>query len=300
MKALKNPVTFRHRHRMLIGSPYSSCMRKTGLFFCFFFLLFWLKAQTPYPWLGSLEPGQEIESRIMPPPGSQRLKLSDDCFGDWLRNLPLKPGRPEVMLYNGQPKGNQGVHEAVVNIDVEPRDLQQCADAVMRLRAEYLFACGKFEQIRFNFTSGDTAAYARWREGWRPVISGNRVSWRRKARLDRSYTNFRRYMTSVFSYAGTYSLARELPLREEGTVRIGDVFIQGGFPGHAVMVVDMAENLSTGQRYMLLVQSYMPAQDIHLLRNLDTPELGPWFPVPEGSLNTPEWYFPAGSVRYFK
>ncbi|MEO1449991.1 MAG: DUF4846 domain-containing protein, partial [Bacteroidota bacterium] len=103
-----------------------------------------------------------------------------------------------------------------------------------------------------------------------------------------------------FTYAGTYSLARELSERPDGAVRIGDVFIQGGFPGHAVMVVDMAEDSTSSQRYMLLVQSYMPAQDIHLLRNTDQPELGPWFPVPEGALRTPEWFFPAGSVRYFE
>lgn len=278
---------------------YLDDMRKIVLFLICTSIFCSLSAQSPYPWLDTLAGGQQIEERIMPPPGCERISLADNCYGDWLRNLPLKPGKPAVMLYNGQPKGNQSVHHAVVNIDVEPRDLQQCADAVMRLRAEYLFACGKFDQIRFNFTSGDTAAYARWREGWRPVIRGNRVSWQRKARLDRSYSNFRRYMTSVFSYAGTYSLARELAERELADLQIGDVFIQGGFPGHAVMVVDLAEHVETGQRYMLLVQSYMPAQDIHLLRNTDRPELGAWFAVPTAELRTPEWYFPAGTLRHF-
>ena len=50
-------------------------------------------------------------------------------------------------------------------------------------------------------------------------------------------------------------------------MQIGDVFIKGGFPGHAVVVLDMAENDRTGQRVFLLAQSYMPAQDIHIMKN---------------------------------
>ena len=45
-------------------------------------------------------------------------------------------------------------------------------------------------------------------------------------------------------------------------MQIGDVLIQGGSPGHAVIVVDMAENPATGEKLYLLAQSYMPAQDI--------------------------------------
>jgi hypothetical protein len=40
-----------------------------------------------------------------------------------------------VLLYNGAPKFRQDVHAAVIDIDVGTRDLQQCADATMRLRA---------------------------------------------------------------------------------------------------------------------------------------------------------------------
>ena len=57
-------------------------------------------------------------------------------------------------------------------------------------------------------------------------------------------------------------------------VQPGDLLIHGGQPGHAVLVVDVAENSVTHQKFMLLAQSYMPAQSIHLLRNIDDPKLG--------------------------
>ena len=78
----------------------------------------------------------------------------------------------------------------------------------------------------------------------------------------------------------------------------GDVFIQGGFPGHAVLVADVAQN-GHGERMFLLVQSYMPAQDIHVLRNLTHSE-SPWYPaLMEGTLKTPEWTFLYSDLRRF-
>jgi Domain of unknown function (4846) len=47
----------------------------------------------------------------------------------------------------------------------------------------------------------------------------------------------------------------------------------------------------------LLAQSYMPAQDIHLLKN-PMQEGSPWFDLAEGDwLYTPEWVFEEGCLR---
>ena len=83
-------------------------------------------------------------------------------------------------------------------------------------------------------------------------------------------------------------------------MRIGDVFIRGGFPGHAVIVVNMAENRDTHQRVFLLAQSYMPAQDIHVLRNPTDSELSPWYPLDfDDHLRTPEYRFRDDELRRF-
>ena len=261
----------------------------------------------PYPWMALGTPlrmpstTETLAVRIAPPAGFERKSVPSSSFAHWLRNLPLKAGRPAVQLYDGRPKANQGVHAAVVDIDTGNKDLQQCADAVIRLRAEYLYALGDMARLHFNFTSGDAAYFAKWSEGFRPVVQGNRVSWQKAARPDNSYRNFRTYLNIVFTYAGTASLERELEkVQDVRDVRAGDVFIQPGYPGHAVLVVDVAEDSRTGRRAFLLAQSYMPAQDIHILQNPAGGSLGAWYDRDFGtSLKTPEWTFTAGHLRRF-
>ena len=247
------------------------------------------------------EEGRTIAGRISPPRGHEFRPTEPGSFEEWLTQLPLKPGRPSVLLHDGREKLNQDAHHAVIDLDVGDRDLQQCADAIIRLRAEYLWAAGRYADIHFNFTSGDRADYNRWREGYRPLVVGNNVRWRKSAAEDDSYESFRDYLTTVFRYAGTHSLSQELsPVADPAQMKIGDVFIRGGFPGHAVIVVNMAENRDTHQRVFLLAQSYMPAQDIHVLRNPTDPDLSPWYPLGFGDhLRTPEYGFRKDELRRF-
>jgi uncharacterized protein DUF4846 len=109
----------------------------------------------------------------------------------------------------------------------------------------------------------------------------------------------RRFLDVVFTYAGSASLARQLRPVTGRDLQPGDVFIKGGFPGHAVLVADVARG-PAGRRAFLLVQSYMPAQEIHVLRNPADPTRGPWYEVSPGDgLVTPEWTFEAGALRRF-
>ena len=82
-------------------------------------------------------------------------------------------------------------------------------------------------------------------------------------------------------------------------VNIGDVLIKGGSPGHAMLVVDMAVN-KAGKKIILLSQSYMPAQDIHLVMNPEYPKISPWYIVDnEADIITPEWVFKPSQLRYW-
>jgi len=256
-------------------------------------------AANRYGWLPQDEIGDGGSiTAIAPPSGFERVAVEEGSYADWLRNLPLKESAARVRLYNGWPKPDQSVHYRVVDIDVGSRDLQQCADAIIRLRAEYLFHSGRRDAISFKFTNGDRADYKRWREGWRPNVRGNDVSWEKGAEEDSSYANFRRYLEAVFIYAGTWSLSRDMSKVDADKVEIGDAFIIGGFPGHAIFVVDLARNSETGEKVMLLAQGYTPAQDIHVLKNPADNALSPWYTVdPDRSLDIPGWTFQWSDLR---
>jgi hypothetical protein len=244
--------------------------------------------------------GKTILERIKVPEGFERIPLDETSFGNYLRTLPLKPEGTNVFLYNGEQKTNK-VHIAVIDMDIGYQDLQQCADAVIRLRSEYLYARKLYGLIHFKFTNGFRADYSKWALGYRIDVNGNEVKWIKTAERSYEYKVFRQYLDVVFTYAGTYSLAQELVKAEYQDIQPGDVFIRGGSPGHAVIVVDVAVNNSTGQKIFLLAQSYMPAQDIHVLLNPSDPELSPWYEVNLSAykIETPEWVFTSEELRRF-
>ena len=254
-----------------------------------------------YAWRSAALQSDSLSARFAPPPGFEREPLAPDSFSAWLRGLPLKAGRPPVRLYDGRLKNRQDVHAAVLDIDVGRTDLQQCADSVIRLRAEWLFATGRRAAILFHATSGDALPWPRWTAGERPTVHGARIRWALGAAPDDSRASFRSYLDQVFTYAGTLSLERETVSVPVDEMRIGDVFVQGGSPGHAVIVIDMARNAATGRRVFMLAQGYMPAQDIHVLRNPQRTALDPWYPLDFGEqLVTPEWTFTRRHLRRFR
>lgn len=243
--------------------------------------------------------GKTVATRIQTPEGFERLAVKANSLGEYLRNLPVKSDDSPVLHYDGSQKMREA-HVAVLDIDVGKRDLQQCADAVMRMRAEYLFKEQRYEDIHFNFTNGFRVDYSKWREGNRIMVKGNKSWWEKKAQPDSSYESFRKYLNEIFMYAGSLSLSKEMKSISTEQIKAGDVFILGGSPGHAATVMDVAKNSKTGKTLFLLSQSYMPAQDIHILKNEEDSELSPWFPLDFGErLLTPEFVFNKDQLMRF-
>ncbi|MBK8194810.1 MAG: DUF4846 domain-containing protein [Lewinellaceae bacterium] len=238
--------------------------------------------------------------RFAPPAGFGRPAADSGSFAFYLRHLPLKPPGSRVLLFDGREKPRSDVYEAVVDLPIGNKDLHQCADAVIRLRAEYLWRTGQFNDIHFNLTNGFRVDYTRWRMGGRVKVIGNKTSWEQKKAVSDTYATFWQYLEFVFTYAGTLSLSKELQPVEVSEMKIGDVFIQGGTPGHAVIVVDLAVD-NTGKKVFLLAQSYMPAQEIQVLKNPANGTLSPWYSVNFGETpETPEWTFNKGDLKRFR
>lgn len=246
----------------------------------------------------TLASAQRTIGDIPAPEGFART--SESGFGAYLRALPLKHAGTPVRLYDGTEKYWQDGAFAVIDMEIGRTDLQQCADAVMRLRAEYLWRARQYSAIHFNFTSGFRADYSRWAEGERIRVRGNACSWYKAGEADYGYRSFRRYLDMVFSYAGTASLAKELTSVSLKGVKVGDVFILGGHPGHAMIIVDMAAD-SMGRKAIMVAQSYMPAQDIHVVTNLRDRENSPWYIFYDNTetFSFPEWNFDATQLKRF-
>ena len=232
-----------------------------------------------FPWETS---NQELLVNRHPlPKGFALTNIDESSFEHWLRCLPMKPKGTPIKLFNGKKKVLQALNGGVLDVDVGKTDLQQCADAVMRLRAEYLYSKKKFANIHFNYTSGFNAEYSKWREGYKIGVKGNKAYYYKKSEsTDKTYQGFRKYLWNVYNYSGTYSLNKELQKQSTKNIKGGDVLIIGGFPGHVVMVAAAAENAS-GEKAVLLIQSYMPAQNIHIVKKQFTRGEGVWFKVSE-------------------
>ena len=240
--------------------------------------------------------GKTLETRILAPKGYNRETATANSLASFIRNYPMKDDGSEVLLYNGTPKGNQTAHVAVFKLPIENYDLQQCADSVMRMYAEYFWNTKQYDKISFHFVSGFEAKYSKWIQGYRIKISGNNVNWVKQTGRDTSYESFKEYLKIVFSYASTLSMEKESKTIGIEDIQVGDIFIKGGSPGHVVMVVDVCVN-AEGKKAFLLAQGYMPAQEFHVLNNPKHSD-DPWYYVDEVTypLSTPEYSFEEGSL----
>jgi hypothetical protein len=258
---------------------------------------------TDYKWKSFDSNAVSLCAEIAPPKGFNRVNVAPGTFAQWLRHIPIANNQDRVLLFNGQPKNRQDLHHTILDIDPGKKDLQQCADACMRLRAEYLFSKRKYDLITFRFTSGDPMGYADWMKGKRIKIEGNktRVVWQQavSGKIE-DHKNLRTYLDYIFTYAGTLSLEREMKNVSTDSIQAGDLFIRGGSPGHAVMIMDVARNTKS-ETVVIVAQSFMPAQQIHVVKNFEEPALSPWIRViPDSSFLTPEWDFTTAQIKRFQ
>ncbi len=216
------------------------------------------------------------------PDGFERMPVISNSFAAYLQDLPLRKDKT-VYLYNKQPKPNQSLHYAVIDISTGDKDLQQCADAIMRLRAEYFFQHKLYDSI--SFPKGDHTIY-RFSRFIKPGMQNDR-------------DQFMKFMEMVFINCGTYTLEQQLKhVTDFSSMKIGDILIKGGAPGHAEIIVDMAINKQTGKKIYLLAEGYMPAQDIHILLNPVNTSLGPWYEMNNSKeIVTATWIFSTNQLR---
>lgn len=242
-----------------------------------------------------------IKERFSPPKDYEWVDEKPDSFGYFIENFRLKPYGSPILKYDETPIATQNVHEAIFDIDTGKKDLQQCADAAIRLRAEYLFKAKKFDEIKFHFTNGDLVSWNDYKNGIRAFVNGNSVSFRKTSAFDDSYKSFRNYLDLIFNYAGTISLNKETkPVIKNSDLKTGDILITPGSPGHVVFIAGVAEN-KAGQKLFLLAEGFTPAQSIHLLSNPFSKNTSPWYDldVNASETQTARYIFKPTNFRHF-
>jgi hypothetical protein len=217
-----------------------------------------------------------IQSRVNPPDGYKRVVYSKGSYEGYLRNYKLKPFGSKIINYDNSEYFWQGGHIGILDIPVPKNGLQQCADALIRIRREYLWENNRKDDIGFNFTSGHYCSWKKYAAGYRPKINGNKVTFSKTASANPSEENFYNYLNLIFMYSGTLSLYNELKPIDVKEVQLGDMLIKGGSPGHIVMIGDEVVN-EEGDKLFLLFQGNTPAQSVHLVKNLEDSKISPWY-----------------------
>ena len=245
--------------------------------------------------------GTTVISRIKIPDGYQRTTHTEGSFQSYLRNYKLLKAGSEVINYDGNPYVYQQGHVGILDLLVPDNGLQQCADALIRIRSEFLWDTNQKDQIGFNFTSGHYCSWKKYAEGYRPKVNGSRVSFHKTASVDSSKENFYDFLNLIFMYSGTQSLYDELPkVASVSELQIGDMLIYPGSPGHLIMIVDEIIEAS-GKKMFIFAQGNTPAQSVHMLKNPMDSKISPWFEVEMGAyFEIPTYYFDKAQFIRFK
>lgn len=250
-----------------------------------------LRPQKPRPLNASIH---SIEN-IPLPPGYERLKVAASSFGEWLRKLPLRANNT-IYLYNHQPKSDQSDHYAVIDISTGNEDLQQCADAIMRLRAEYFYSRHEYSSIHFPAGNKTIFNFGEFVKGERYFLHDGTLGKHYINNISEcsSHECLMQFLRWVFIYCGTYTVDEQTrPVDNLNDIMPGDVFVKAGSPGHAMIVADIAIEKSTGKKIFLLAQGFMPAQDMHIVKNKENSTLSPWYSVEDikDKIYTPGFIF---------
>ena len=263
-------------------------------FFSLFLLLFACQNSAEREYIDPQ--GQSIATRIILPDNYQAIEYPKDSYEYFVQNLKVKENGAAIYLYDGSKKFNQLNHLAIIDYDIGKVDLQQCADALIRIKAEYLFSQKRYDEIKFHLTNGFLFEYSKYQEGYRLQVKDNTTWLEKTANPDNSYEAFRTYLDDIFMYAGTLSVLTESKNVKIEDIKPGMFFID---EKHVVIVVNVIEN-NEGAKAFLVAQSYMPAQSIHILKNPS--DNGAWYYTKNFAypLITPEWRFSKDTLMEFK
>jgi len=206
---------------------------------------------------------QTIESYFELPQGYKREFAND--YSKWIIQQPIIVGEHVLTFHDYKVNGLNTTYVAKFDYNIGNKDLHQCADAAIYLNAKYHYDKKILNKIKYSFTNGYMYSYNKFKENKVPDCREDN-NWKCEL-IYKETDNLNEYLDIVWNYAGSYSLEKhdtyQVDLKD---IQPGDIFIYGGFPGHVISVVDVIVNKNGNKKFML-AQSYMPAQEQHILLN---------------------------------
>lgn len=248
--------------------------------------LFWFTTKTSNTWDAKTVGDIPVLS------GYERVEASKGSYADYFRSLPLKKRGAKVQYYTGGDARFQFLSAAVIDQNMLS-GFEQCADVTMRLRAEYLWSKGRYNEISFL------------------NINNKRMNYTGGA----SRKEFEKYMKNVYVWCSTYSMYNETKPRAIKDVKPGDVlvfkaptvpnFLQDleskvmsqPIMGHAVIVADVAKN-KNGKIAIMCIEGNTPAREKHVIRN-PNPFRNPWFVLDEDDNYISIFHFKKDELRHY-
>lgn len=249
--------------------------------------------------------GTTISERVIVPEGYIRPPFPETSFQDFLRTLPMKSADATVMKYDGYEKFFN-CYAAVLDVQFPmKKDLIHGEHAIQLLRSLYLYKNSKYDLIRYNYDDNRCIDFEEYGYGTRFVWQDSiYVKDENAASEDFSESAFLEYLNDLYNETTARGLQADTKDIAVSDLSVGDLFIQPGnqhSPGHAVLVVDMVVEPSSGERLVLLGQGYSPTQDIHIINNPYEEDISPWYRVNEDEhfFSTVQWTFRKKHCRRF-
>ena len=191
--------------------------------------------------------------------------ISDEGLSDWELFIKHFPRKKSTVVKDYA--GNVIKEQSLGVLNTKVTSVQQCADAAIRLRAEFFYYRKEYDKIKFKLTCGLEVPFSKWALGYRVKINGNKaILAKTQTTNDYSRSNFEEYLKVIMTYAGSASLSRDLP--HSNYPKIGDLLVLGGYPGHVVIIID--KKTKNGIDYYLFANSWIPAQDIEIVTGTST------------------------------
>ena len=239
--------------------------------------------------------GTTVETRFMLPPGYERVPAARNSYAYFLRHLRMLPYN---VTYNNDPSESYQVSTLNLPlIDNIQHDIHLC----VRLRGEYLFSQGQYDKMAFSIVIG-RIFYVPWAKGLELEINDKPYWTQQPSGVDRLAT-FQNYLSFIFYNSNINTLLLDMQSVAIHNIMPGDMFVQAGLPGGAVIVLDVAVNPTTNNRIFLLARIHKSFQMVDVLVNpKETWNGSPWYNIETGDnkITIPDFVFYKTNLRRFQ